>query len=197
MSEQLDAWRGEFGNAYTERNVVDPKARRLAFETMLGGMDVSSVLEVGCNRGHNLAALRTLLGGRARLLGLEPNKAARTVASGLGFAVRDGEISALPYGAGAFDLVFTAGVLIHISPDELDRALSEVHRTSRRYILSIEYSAPEETMVPYQDRDNLLWKRDYLAIWRARHPDLQPVRQGFWDVADGFDRCDWWLLEKE
>src|ERR1700690_2785240 len=54
MRNQLETWEGEFGVAYTDRNVVDPTARIEAFRTMVDGLDIARLLEVGCNRGHNL-----------------------------------------------------------------------------------------------------------------------------------------------
>jgi len=65
MAYQLEVWEGEFGKAYTDRNVIDWRTRLPAFQQMLGGLPIKRVLEVGCNRGHNLVCLAELLGGRA------------------------------------------------------------------------------------------------------------------------------------
>ena len=37
----------------------------------------------------------------------------------------------LPYENAAFDLVFTSGVLIHVSPADLPRALDEIYRCAK------------------------------------------------------------------
>ena len=63
MTHQLGVWKGEFGKAYTDRNVIDWHTRFPAFQQMLDGLPIKRVLEVGCNRGHNLAALVEVLGG--------------------------------------------------------------------------------------------------------------------------------------
>lgn len=199
MSRQLSAWQGEFGTAYTERNVPDWRRRLGAFREMLAGLELSSVLEVGCNRGHNLVTLSELLGDEVDLVGVEPNRHALAIARTASpkIATLRGDVFDLPFKDGRFDLVFTAGVLIHVALGDLPRALREICRVSRRHVLAIEYFAEEETVIPYRGHDDLLWKRDFLAHYRRECPDLRPVRQGYWGPEAGFDRTHWWLLERE
>src|SRR5664280_1025230 len=71
--KQLEIWQGEFVKAYTDRNVVDWHSRLPAFKKMLAGLELKRVLEVGCNRGHNLQTLLELLGDGAEIFGVEPN----------------------------------------------------------------------------------------------------------------------------
>jgi pseudaminic acid biosynthesis-associated methylase len=202
VGSSVAAWEGEFGRAYTDRNAVDPRVIAPAFAAMLDGLEVQSVLEVGCNRGHNLAALETILGADAELYGIDPNPYALGLAAQ---AVPRAKLSRataydLPFAGDRFDLAFTAGVLIHVPLADLPQALSEIHRTSRRYILGLEYHADTETPVPYRGRDDLLWKRDFLRHYQEAFPDLVLRRQGFWAEGDGFggwfDDLTWWVLEK-
>ena len=196
-NSQLDRWQGDFGNAYVDRNQVDWRTRLPAFEHMLSGLELRRVLEVGCNRGHNLVTVRNVLGPTAQLTGIEPNAHALRLARETGAAtVVQGQITELPFEDHAFDLVFTAGVLIHIPPEDLAAALREVCRCSARYVLSIEYAAPTDTVVCYRGHNDLLWKRDFLAHYRAACGHLTLVREGTWGEADGFDPVNWWLLEK-
>ena len=67
MTQQLNAWKSEFGDAYTDRNLGEPERRITAFTKMLEGLDIQKILEVGCNRGNNLVALRLALGEPAQL----------------------------------------------------------------------------------------------------------------------------------
>ena len=195
---QLETWKGELGDAYTRRNAVDWRRRLPAFQRMLEGIPVTRLLEVGCNRGHNLKALTAVLGEQGDISGVEPNDYSRRLAreANPGCRVVPGRIDDLPFASSSFDLVMTAGVLIHIPLAGLDRALDEVHRVSRRYILAIEYFAETETPVPYRGRQDLLFKRNFLRHYESRFPDLALVRDGYWTAAEGFDRTHWWLLEK-
>ena len=162
---------------------------------MLGGLDIRSVLEVGCNRGHNLLALQHL---GYRVAGVEPNAYARGIARKALLTVAGGDLYAIPYGDASFDLVFTCGVLEHVPPRLLDAALAEVVRVSRRYVLAVEYHADEDVEVVYRGKPAMLWKRDYAAHYL--NPCLS-VRSGLRLTASGelgaeFDNARFVLLEK-
>ncbi len=198
MKKQLDQWTGDFGRAYTERNVYDWKLRVPAFRAMLKDLSLERVLEVGCNRGYNLLALREVLGPGPEIVGVEPNAFALEIARAASprVAAVHGDAYNLPFPDASFDLVFTVGVLIHIPPEELPKALTEIHRVSRRYILAAEYYAAEETPIVYRGQNDLLWKRDFRQHYQTLFPGLRLLREGYWDAEQGFDRTHWWLLEK-
>ena len=185
-------WQGEFGEAYTKRNRVDWRTRVDGFAAMLGGVPVGSALEVGCNRGHNLVALRSL-GWQAK--GVEPQPYARGLAQRGMLDVQPGSVYEIPFGDASFDLVFTSGVLIHVPPGRLHEAMRELARVSRRYLLAVEYHSPVDERIVYRGHDDLLWKRDYGAHYLAAVPGLEVVRSGV--APSGFEQVDtWWLLEK-
>ncbi len=190
MAHQLEVWEGEFGKDYTDRNVIDWRVRLPAFKQMLDGLPIGRALEVGCNRGHNLVAVAELLGG-GDVVGIEPNRYALELAraSSVKVGVLYGHAFDLPFKDRYFDLVFTAGVLIHIPLGDLPVALSEIYRVSKRYILAIEYFAEEETTIHYRGHDDLLWKRNFLKYYQTQFPDLTLIRSGYWRPEDGFDRC--------
>src|SRR5674476_1665021 len=70
--EKIKLWGSDFGVEYTNRNVIDPETRVNAFRSMVGGLKINKILEVGCNVGHNLVALSRI--GDYQLIGLEPSK---------------------------------------------------------------------------------------------------------------------------
>jgi pseudaminic acid biosynthesis-associated methylase len=198
VSRQLAAWEGDFGTQYTDRNSADWRTRLPAFKHMLAGLALDRVLEVGCNRGHNLVTIAECLDGDVEVVGVEPNRHALELARAASprVTVLRGHARDLPFKDGYFDLVFTAGVLIHVALSDLAAVLSEICRASRRYVLAIEYFADVETPIVYRGHEALLWKRDFLAHYQSAFPVLQLRRHGFWGPEDGFDRTHWWLLEK-
>jgi len=198
MTDQLQQWQSEFGNDYTDRNQVDWSIRLNAWKTMLAGLSLNHVVEVGPNRGHNLRCLHEIGAVSGNLVGVEPNQTAIQYARAHypQAAFLEGNAFSLPFVDGYADLVFTAGVLIHISRDDLPRALAEMHRVSSKYVLSIEYFAEEETTIPYRGHDNLLWKRDFKAHYLNQFPDLTVINEGYWESDNGFDRATWWLFAK-
>lgn len=198
MNKQLDEWRGDFGKAYTDRNVVDWRTRVGTLRSILDGLEIASALEIGCNRGHNLVALRDILGPESTVAGVEPQEYARSFASRdcPDGDVRDGSVYSVPFGDETFDLVLTSGVLIHVPLDRLDEALAEVHRVSRRYILAIEYFAEEETTIGYRGHSDLLWKRDFGAHYQRLFPALTLLSSGHLTLSEGFDDANLWLFAR-
>jgi pseudaminic acid biosynthesis-associated methylase len=193
----VDVWAKDFGKAYTDRNVIDWQERLPAFKTMLEGLSIKSVLEVGCNRGHNLRAIAEMLSD-AYLVGVEPNDYAIKIAKNAGdnIYVIKGDASNLPFKERSFELVFTAGVLIHIPPAELEKVLKEIYRTSSKYILAVEYYSEQEEEIVYRGQTGLLWKRPFLKCYQNLFKDIVLVKEGYWDKY-AFDRSNWWLMEKK
>lgn len=204
MTRQLDAWQGAFGDEYLKRNPVSRQSvqRKLAdWSAMLAPLrdqPPTSILEVGCNVGQNLSALRLLTD--AELFGVEPNSQARQtlVEQGLLDADHtvDGTASNLPFADGAVDLAFTCGVLIHIAPEDLLDSCSEMYRVAGRYILCIEYFSADPVEKPYRGEDGLLYLRDFGSFWLENFPALTVVDFGFFWKRFSGDNVNWWLFEK-
>jgi pseudaminic acid biosynthesis-associated methylase len=197
-TEQLKQWESEFGDAYTERNAVDWHVKIPTWRVMVGDLKLNHVVEVGPNRGHNLQAIAELGCAEGNIIGVEPNRTAIEIArsSSNKFSVLHGNAFELPFVDSYADLVFTTGVLIHISLEDLPRAMSEIYRVSRRYILCGEYFAETETVIEYRGHTNLLWKRNFKQHYLDQFADLKVIKEGYWSLEDGFDRTHWWLFEK-
>ncbi len=193
MTNPLTQWRGDFGDAYTDRNPVDWRTRAQSLDQLVP-TDVGSVLEVGCNRGHNLLALESL-DRDLRVFGAEPNDRARKIARKQGLLVHNRSVYNLPkeWQGRQFDLVMTSGVLIHIPPARLDEALSGLYAASGRYLLAIEYDGADE-MIQYRGLENMLWKRNIGAHYTRLFPDLKLVDVGV--APAGFKEATFWLLKK-
>ncbi len=197
MNRQLQEWENEFGKEYTNRNLVDWQDRLPAFQHMLRGLSLDRILEVGCNRGHNLVALSKFLED-TDIVGVEPNQYALEIARAATpkFGALHGNIFDIPFKNDYFDCVFTSGVLIHISLKDLPSALAEIHRVSKRYILAIEYFSEEEEVIQYRGKDELLWKRNFLKHYQSQFQDLALIQSGYWDAEHNYEKTHWWLLEK-
>ena len=204
-AKQLEAWTGEFGNDYIDRN--EATEERIAGKTRawarmlrpLAGSMPLSILEVGANIGLNLRALRRVVVGD--LFALEPNEKARKrlVTDGVVGTNRvlAGGAEAIPLGDAAVDMVFTSTVLIHVGPDNLLSACREIHRVADRYILCNEYFSVHPETIEYRERTDLLFKRDFGSFWLDNFPDLQLIDYGFfWRRADAMDNTTWWLFAK-
>ncbi len=194
-----EAWGGDFGQAYTDRHPPTPAAlasRARLWEEILSHLEGKpyNTLEVGANIGLNLMALKQC--GLDNLAGLEPNKAARAGLA-VNFPAIDGTAQFIAATDGAFDLVFTSGVLIHIPPHEVERACQEIHRVANRWIVAIEYFSAEPREVPYRDRRGMLWTQDFGGLYMRLFPDVEPIACGFcWKELTGLDNVTWWVFRK-
>ncbi len=204
--EQRRAWRGEFGDAYTARNVRTEESlasRGRLFTRVLGGRPLAPeaiLLEIGCNVGMNLEALTRTVGS-ARVFGVDLNEhALRTLTATPSLAGRArvvlGEGQRLPFADGSVDLAFTCGVLIHVHPDELLEVCGEIVRVSRRYVLCAEYFSPRPEAIEYRGRMDLLFKRDFGGFYLDHWPELRLVDYGFVWKRTEFDDLNWWLFER-
>ena len=201
MTAQLDRWRGQFGDSYIDRNrssddFIDALAAM--FRPIIGHCPTPprSIIEIGANIGNNLVALSRLLADPV-CIGVEPNAKARDKLTERGFKAINGVAQQIPLPDASADLAFTAGVLIHIHPDDLTAAYREIHRVSSRYILSLEYFADRPEQKSYWGSDDQLFKRDFGELWLELFPELKIAGYGFvWRRASGVDNLNWWLFEK-
>jgi pseudaminic acid biosynthesis-associated methylase len=198
VTKQLENWAGAFGEEYIRRNPnTIEDYERLYLETIgltrtelnqefLGSLPrTARILEVGTNVGMQLALLDRA--GFSNLYGVEIQwKAIDVLRTRVPRAnVVHASAFEIPFRDGFFDLVFTSGVLIHIDPfsrtagaeSDLQRALREIERCSRRYILGDEYFAEQLQEIPYRGHEQMLWKGDYAAEYRRLFPGLRLLRE--------------------
>ena len=101
------AWRADRSDALTPRRVFGMLPQR-------GGTDTPAVCDLGCGDGTTLAGLREL---GCNVVGVEPDPAARRIATARGLDVRDGlaDSPSLPAGLHphSFDAVLMSHVLEH------------------------------------------------------------------------------------
>jgi pseudaminic acid biosynthesis-associated methylase len=187
MNAQEEFWAGQFGNEYTSRNRVDWRARIPFWSMILDLTGARSVSEFGCNAGWNLSAIRRAYPDVA-VRGIDINVRAVDQAQDAGLPVaRASDL------AGQAELVFTAGVLIHVGPEKLTQTMLSLVEASYDYVLAVEYASsgmPEE--VHYRGHAERLWRRDYGAMYERL--GLKLMATG--DPGPAFDRCTYWLLRK-
>jgi pseudaminic acid biosynthesis-associated methylase len=154
------------------------------------------ILEVGTNSGNQLALLQKL--GFKNLYGIEINEHAVELARKRlkGINVIQGSAFDIPFKDNFFDLVYTAGVLIHISKDDVNKAISEMHRCSKKYIWGFEYYSNDAKEVSYRGNTNLLWKADFSGLFRKLFPDLNLLKETKYKYLDNDNIDAMYLLDK-
>jgi pseudaminic acid biosynthesis-associated methylase len=211
MSRELDLWRGEFGDEYTDRNELTEELleqRKIMWSGILGApaQEVRKeainsnvkVLEVGANVGVNLVAINKVMNRSHTLFGLEPNdKAKKKLIYNAPFVnLVSGEAADINATTGQFDLVFTSGVLIHMNDEYLKKAMDEIYRVSSRWIAAIEYFSAEPRSISYRGVDDFIYLREYGSLWLNNYP-LRCLGYAFmWKRVTKLDNLTWWLFEK-
>ena len=204
---QIDAWTGRLGNDYMDRNnYADWKMPygMTAYQRILGGLKLKSVLEVGSSIGLNLIYIQALFKKDLKLFAVEPNRKAfdQLVSQPEHLELKKAwncDVFQLPLDDSSIDLVFTSGVLIHITPENLGRATDEIVRVARKYVLCIEYFSHDPEEKSYRGQRSLLFKRDFGAFYDDRFSDLKVKDYGFFWQREFpiFDNLNWWLFEKQ
>lgn len=206
---QEETWSGDFGTEYTDRNTFTPDevddlyiknygiSRTQLNSEFLDNLELNRILEVGCNVGNQLHVLKKI--GYFDLWGIELQDYAVEVARKRtsGFNIVKGTAFDIPFKDNFFDLVFTSGVLIHISPDDIDKVLDEMYRCTNKYIWGFEYYNPDGYhTVTYRGNDNLLWKTNFSKLFLDRFSDLKLVHTKIVKYTNNDNLDLMYLLEK-
>lgn len=194
-----EQWAGNPGNEYTDRNTIDYRPLIPFFNSIIPE-DVQSILEVGCNKGHNLMAI-CKSGKDFDLCGFDINTYAILCAKeqsqqegcNIKFIVKDLFNHEMEYQK--FDLVLICGVLIHIDPKELDNIIYKLYWLTKKYLLVLEYYSVKFKKIKY--RDNIqLWKGPYDEVILGNEY-INLIKQGEVGTKQGFgDTRNYWLFKK-
>ena len=208
-SPQHRLWEGNFGDAYVKRNFFTPRELDADYKKTIGVTRTSMnneflgslkkdirILEVGANFGLQLRSLQHM--GFTNLYGIELNKRVVEIARKKqhGMNIIQGDALDIPFKDGYFDLVFTSDVLIHISPENRKKVMSEIYRVSKKYIWGFEYFAEKSTEIPYRGNRNVLWKAPFPKLYMQAFPDLKLVRDKKYKYKDNDNVDIMFLLEK-
>jgi pseudaminic acid biosynthesis-associated methylase len=208
-TEQGEKWAGDFGKEYTDRNPQDIDdfdkvylknfaitRTELNKEFLKEIPKQAKILEIGCNVAAQLDGLKKL--GFTDLTGTDVSKYAIEKAKQkhpeINFYI--GSALKLPFKDNEFDLVFTSGVLIHIHPKDLPKAISEIQRISKKYIWCFEYFSQELKEIEYHGNKNILWKRDFLSQFLNQYPNLKIIKQKKLNYIEDDNIDHMFLLEK-
>lgn len=206
---QETIWDSDFGLEYTRRQTNIPEnfgenykelfgvSRTEMTDSFLSGMNLQTILEVGCNLGLQLNYLAMI--GYNNLYGIDvqrriiaqsrrgfPN-VATIVASGLYIPFRDE----------SFDLVFTSGLLIHIAPENIMQVMKEMVRVSRKYIWGLEYFSDTYDQLEYRGLKNMLWKADFAQMFVDHFPNLKIIKRMKYKHLNEAKYDQMYLLERQ
>jgi spore coat polysaccharide biosynthesis protein SpsF len=198
-TQQEKFWLENFGNQYIDRNGKS-KNRILQIGNALkkNKVKIASALELGCNVGYNLDALKKIY-NKIDLNGVEINlKAYKKVKKKYNCYNE----SILNFDTSLkYDLVFTSGVLIHVNPKYLNKVYEKIYNFSKKYIYIQEYFNPVPIEVKYRGHKGKLFKRDFAKEIKFKYKNLKIIDYGFFWKEDPIfkgncDNSNWFLFKK-
>lgn len=202
-------WSSSFGTEYLERNKFSTKeldqlyinnfgiSRSKLNKDFLGKLKLKNILEVGCNIGNQLALLQNQ--GFKNLYGIEvfPEAVEKAKLQTRDMNIIQGSAFDLPFKDSYFDLVFTSGVLIHINPKDLKKAMNEISRVSKKYIWGYEYYSPKYVSINYRGNKARLWKGDFAKMYLDLFPNLRLVKKRKLKYLNSENSDEMFLLNKK
>jgi len=207
----MNKWESEFGKKYTNRNIItidemnNMYCRNIGItrtklnEIFLSDLNISRILEVGCNIGIQLIILSEM--GYKNLYGIELQEYAvdksKEITKGKDIHIIKGSAFDIPYKDTFFDFVFTSGLLIHISPNDINSVLKEIYRCSKKYIWGYEYYSDIYESIKYRGEDNLLWKTDFVKLFTERFNDLKLIKEERFSYLENPENIDTMYLLKK
>ena len=213
MNKEEQFWRGKFGNDYTSRNINYVESNYQLFRKIFSYYEqledgsllehypksIKSIIEFGAGSGQNILALQRMFPDAYKTV-VEINDNAIDVLKHLLETNEVIQQSILDYKENKlYDLVLSKGLLIHIHPDNINKAYEVIYNASNKYILICEYYNPTPVEVNYRGNTAKLWKRDFCGDMLDKYTDLKLLDYGFAYHRDKYyqDDISWFLMEKK
>ena len=199
---QEELWEGNFGDNYIERNSSkELLASNIHFFAKILSKitTISTCIEFGANIGMNLKAINTLF-PNVELEAIEINENAVKKLENIISRKNIFHESIIDFKpTKKHDLVLVKGVLIHVSPSDLDQVYQNIYDASSNYILICEYYNRTPVSLTYRGFEEMLFKRDFCGEFLKKYPDFCLVDYGF--VYHGDSKCSqdditWFLIQK-
>lgn len=124
---------------------------------------LNKILEIGCNTGPNLIRINEIF-PTINLSGLDVswkciNKAQEYLPTAF---LRAGDYHNLPFPDEYVDLILADAVLMYSNPDQIEQAMKEIDRVTKKYVIIIDRWNRSEKGV----RNGHVWMRNYSLILR-------------------------------
>ena len=148
-------------------------------------LKATNVLEIGCNTGNDLKLFPETIA----VTGIDPNdyaleKAKKELPE---FEFKNGKITEMPIEDSSFDFIFTHNVLNYVPNEEISKAISELFRVSKKYILNCELYQKDESKIENTSIES--WYRNVCNNWLNykvkiisdvdMHEDIEPQKPRF------------------
>jgi len=151
----------EYWNKYTEKSESQYNEEFAKFiRDLVVSLRCNSVLEVGCNAGNALRLFPENF--EVHGIDLNGNSLERARKNLPSFKFQNGSVTKIPFEDSSIDFVFTHMVLNYIPAEDMPKAISEMFRVSKKYLLTCELFDENES--PIEDEIQF-WNRNVCQRW--------------------------------
>lgn len=166
--------------------------RRKYLAKLITDKKPKKVLEIGCFGGYNLRLIHEI-DKKIELFGFDINKNALKYAKEKLPAINtvNGSIYELEkyFKENTFDLVFTAGVLIHIPCEDIEQALAAIMSISKQHVIHAEHHGESSRIVDKRMR----WIHDFNKLYGGHEVSIETAP----NPSNGFQEIIQVKLNKE
>lgn len=208
-TKQEKFWKSKFGKEYIKRNAFSVKELNDSYKLKFGvtrsrinkefleNLKIHNVLEVGSSIGIQLAALQKQ--GFKNLYGIEVYDKAVELSKKhtKNINIIQGSAFDIPFKDNYFDLIFTSGLLIHVSPEDIKKALKEIHRVGKKYIWGFEYFSEAYEEIKYRKHKTRLWKTNFAKMYLDLFPNLKLTKEKRYKYLTDNNVDSMFLLKKK
>ena len=140
-----------------------------------------SILEIGCNAGPNIAAMRDIINMRDDMIyGVDINADAIKKAAEMLPAVNwsIGDVNNIPANDKSIDVVLSDAVLMYIPDKDIEHVMDEICRVAKKAVILLEWHSEKEKVEDYH------WCRNYAKLLSNRGfvVDARKLTKEEWDT---------------
>ena len=163
--------------SHPHRDIIVEELNKLG---SLGG-----ILEVGCNAGPNLIRLQAAF-PETQLAGIDivPEAIERAMTNMSKPIFKVGNVLSIPFEDKSFDCVLADAVLMYLQPKEINRALNEINRIVKRYVVLVERVSEKEK------NNGFIWSRNYPKLLEDLGFSVQTrkLEEKDWPESEGWQK---------
>ena len=161
--------------------------RQLIVDAIKKISPIHNLLEIGCNTGSNLLRIHEVF-PKIELVGIDVNKKCiKRAEDYLEWAnLKVGDCRSLPFPREFFDATLADAVLMYINPKEIQKAILELDRVSRKAIIIVDRFSKSKKGV----RNGHVWARNYKVILEdlGYKTETTKITEKDWPYSIGWQR---------
>ena len=172
MDEKIEG--KEYWKRYNNYGLLESHPHRQELLKELKKLEFDSLLEIGCSYAPNLSLIKKEY-PNVKLAGIDINRDAilRAILRVEGAQLIVGDVNDLPFKDKSFDIVLSDGVLVYVSPEEIDKVKSEMLRVARKAIILVEFHS--EGLDKKGEISFSHWGRNYKELFKEYEVEITKI----------------------